>query len=1446
VTLADPDNPHITGVTNSHGDAATADPEGGVWQIQGSYGTLTIDPDGKYSYTLTTAGVHAGGEQETFSYAVTDQYGNTTTSTLSFTIADDAPVVGDVDLVSISEHALVSANSATVSGSLGIITFGADGAAASNSVAFSSATPVDAGGNPVTLTSHGQAVQFVTVGATLYGYTGDAPAAGVAPATNQLVFTVGLAAPDGTHATGSYDFTLYKPLDDGNSANNLSDIKLTFSYTATDGDGSQKAGSFTVDVIDDVPTLVDHASVSATVAEAAINAPIVTTASYVIDFNTVTPESAKLTVTEGSVSGNQVDSSAKGGDIVLVSNTGTTFVITQMDIGVFDKKGASSKTVTIIGTDAHGNTYSVTTVGSTFFAADTPLEGKQLTSIRIEPHDNSLTITADNIHLTNTTTTIPTNAPAETTVDLTSLVHASADSPLTWSTNAITAGTSSASLTGGTGLTYNGAAITLASTDGHTITGSAGGVTVFTLTVDPASGHATFDLYHPIDGGKTLPLDFSKYVTATDFDGDSVTLGSGSATIVVQSATDSLPTISSTGLVSSVSESGLPGGTGTAGVANVHSGSIAITSGDAPSTVTIDGHVFNVGTAIAIGDTNATIQGAHGTLHILSITATAINYSYTLTTATSGTGNHDAFSVTVSDAPIDGESQTATLTFNITDDKPIASTVSLGTMYENDSSKTFTLSAGTIAFGADGAAQSGAIHVDSVSANGDLAGSALSTSIVAIDAGHVTVTPNSAFDALALGHSSTLSVGYTVTDGDGSQTSGTFSVTVNGINHAPTAVDGSVSTGEHTDYYFKPADFAFSDSVDGNTLKSVTITSLPTDGTLYLGSTAVTVGQQIAASALTTLHFTPSPEFAGANDTTNFGFKVQDNGGTANGGADTSTAHTMTVTVTAVDDGKATVSIADQTVHTGKAVVAGDTLNAAIATNDPDHGQSGLTYAWSWADDQSHTVLGTASFYTVTSADVGHSLILTVSYTDGQGFSDVATQTTSAVIAPTVFAPTVDTTPLSEAYLATGSDPQSSKLTATGGIALGTFDNPHITSVTGADSTAVAVDQTAPDSQTTIHGSYGDLVIDANGAYTYTLTHAGLNASGDTDQFTYTVTDMNGRASQATLTFSIADDMPKLTGADISATVSDDGVVTAVDHAATTAADLTSLVNPGADSPLAWSANTVAAGTSSGTLTGGTALTYNGAAITLASTDGHTITGSANGTTVFTLTVDNSGHATFVLNQTFDGTKDQTLDFSQYIKATDADGDPVTLGAGAFTVNVDHVNHAAVIGGPDTGVVTEDQNVVSGYLQASGTLTISDADRGESNFQPTTIAPDGTHLGTLTIDAAGNWSYKVDDSLSAVQSLGVNQSKTETFTVSSVDGTTHDIVVTINGTNDTPTIMIANGDSANGQVTEAGIGVADDSAHNTTSGHLTGADIDSPSLTWSVAAESGQTGNPDG
>src|SRR5262249_49466717 len=67
------------------------------------------------------------------------------------------------------------------------------------------------------------------------------------------------------------------------------------------------------------------------------------------------------------------------------------------------------------------------------------------------------------------------------------------------------------------------------------------------------------------------------------------------------------------------------------------------------------------------------------------------------------------------------------------------------------------------------------------------------------------------------------------------------------------------------------------------------------------------------------LVFTPA---ADANGTASFSFKVEDDGGTANGGADTSSAATMTINVTAVNDPPATsnasVSTNEDTAYTFK------------------------------------------------------------------------------------------------------------------------------------------------------------------------------------------------------------------------------------------------------------------------------------------------------------------------------------------------------------------------------------------------------------------------------------------------------------------------------------------------------------------------------------------------
>ncbi|WP_429074743.1 VCBS domain-containing protein, partial [Aeromonas hydrophila] len=71
-------------------------------------------------------------------------------------------------------------------------------------------------------------------------------------------------------------------------------------------------------------------------------------------------------------------------------------------------------------------------------------------------------------------------------------------------------------------------------------------------------------------------------------------------------------------------------------------------------------------------------------------------------------------------------------------------------------------------------------------------------------------------------------------------------------------------------------------------------------------------------------------------------------------------------------------------------------------------------------------------------------------------------------------------------------------------------------------------------------------------------------------------------------------------------------------------------------------------------------------------------------------------------------------------------------------------------------------------------------------------------LGSLSITADGTWTYNVDNS--KVQYLGKGETKEETFTVQSVDGTPHKVTIIITGVND-GSVQITGSDDA-GAVTE--------------------------------------------
>nr|WP_309501913.1 VCBS domain-containing protein [uncultured Roseovarius sp.] len=151
----------------------------------------------------------------------------------------------------------------------------------------------------------------------------------------------------------------------------------------------------------------------------------------------------------------------------------------------------------------------------------------------------------------------------------------------------------------------------------------------------------------------------------------------------------------------------------------------------------------------------------------------------------------------------------------------------------------------------------------------------------------------------------------------------------------------------------------------------------------------------------------------------------------------------------------------------------------------------------------------------------------------------------------------------------------------------------------------------------------------------------------------------------------------------------------------------------------------------------------------------------------------------------------------------------------------------------DSRTVTEDVDADSGKLTTSGQVEIADVDAGESKFDLGSLTfTGGTALGDLKIDADGNWTYEIENSLAEVQSLAEDESFTESWTITSVDGTaTSTITVTIKGTNGDPVIS----GNATGDVVEDGVQIA--------TGQLTQTDEDSNNThTWRIEGSSGDYG----
>ena len=135
------------------------------------------------------------------------------------------------------------------------------------------------------------------------------------------------------------------------------------------------------------------------------------------------------------------------------------------------------------------------------------------------------------------------------------------------------------------------------------------------------------------------------------------------------------------------------------------------------------------------------------------------------------------------------------------------------------------------------------------------------------------------------------------------------------------------------------------------------------------------------------------------------------------------------------------------------------------------------------------------------------------------------------------------------------------------------------------------------------------------------------------------------------------------------------------------------------------------------------------------------------------------------------------------------------------TVTINGTNDAAIISGTTTGSVIEAGGAIAhGTPTATGTLTDTDVDNTPNTFTAVGSRRRAQRLRHLHDDGGRRVDLHARQHQRAVQALNDCDTLTDTFTVTTVDGTAQVVTVTINGTNDAAMIS----GTATGSVTEAG------------------------------------------
>ncbi len=837
------------------------------------------------------------------------------------------------------------------------------------------------------------------------------------------------------------------------------------------------------------------------------------------------------------------------------------------------------------------------------------------------------------------------------------------------------------------------------------------------------------------------------------------------------------------------------------------------------------------------GTVGTTVNGLYG---VLALNGDG-SYSYARNPDSPG-GVQDVFTYTLQDG--DGDTSVTTLTIDIAD-SPVTLTLPVsgdaGTIVEesglpnrgaepegtNEPADSET-TAGTITFDApDGP---GTVTIDGVAVTAvgqTFVGSSGTLTITGITNGAITYSYTLADNSS--GDATSDSFAIVVTDIDGDISNGVLAIDI--IDDAPIAVDDLAITLAEDAPGTVGGNVLANDTqgADGAVVTSVTIGGITTTINALGTTDVVTANGTYSFTAAGAWTFDPNPNLdqSGGNVDASFTYTITD------GDGDIATAE-QPISITDGADPLAgapiTLTLDDQNLADGSTPAGPDFVNGNITFTAGSDAISSIVFGTdlsalsgglTWVRVDSNTITGSdgtnvvvtlslsvsANVATVTAtlndnydshpvftADDLQALgSVTVVATDSDG--DTATGTVNINVSddvPTAFAD-VDSVKEDGGLIADGN-----VLTGIGGAdANGTDGVADVQGADGAAVTGLAFGLVAGTLGIALDGAYGSLTLNADGGYSYMLTNndpavQGLD-DGETltEIFTYTITDADGDEASTTLTITIngTNDAPQV-GASMAA-VSEEGLLGGIADGAAAAGssdttDAATFTGQITITDVDGEAQTVTLGDP------GAVLTSAGAAVTWSGVGTQTLTGSASGSAVIQITIDNSGNYTISLigkvdhaDAGFETAGEDQLVFT--VPVTSDDGTVSTTNAAGLTITIEDdspsavadtatVAEGATIGGNVvTDAVTGDTAGADGFASSgavTGVATGNDTSSAVSGNVGTVV--NGTY-GKLTISSDGTYSYM--STPGSVPPGGATD--TFVYTVTDGDGDTSTTTLTI-------------------------------------------------------------------